>query len=111
MAGLWFNGVMGTFSAYAVMGVGGASRQEVPPRLDGGASRQVNNNTERYNLSNSRPDTHNTTQQYARKIDYGSVPNGPTDTTKTTGQSDMGAAVKISQYILQSACYGRRQNF
>lgn len=93
MAGLWFNGVMGTFSAYAVMGVGGASRQEVPPRLDGGASRQANH-TERYNLSNSRPDTHNTTQQYARKIDYGSVPNGPTDTTKTTGQSDMGAAVK-----------------
>ncbi len=94
MAGLWFNGVMGTFSAYAVMGVGGASRQEVPPRLDGGASRQVNNHTERDYLSNSRPDIHNTTQQYARKIDYGSVPNGPTDTTKTTGQSDMGAAVK-----------------
>lgn len=92
MAGLWFNGVMGTFSAYAVMGVGGASRQEIPPRLDGGASRQANH-TERYNLSNSRPDTHNTTQQYARKIDYGSVPNGPTDTTKTTGQSDIGAAV------------------
>lgn len=92
MAGLWFNGVMGTFSAYAVMGVGGASRQEVPPRLDGGASRQVNNNTERYNSSNSKPDTHTT--QYATRADYGSVPNGPTDTTKTTGQSDMGAAVK-----------------
>lgn len=91
MAGLWFNGVMGTFSAYAVMGVGGASRQEVPPRLDGGASRQANH-TQRYNLNDSTPDIHNT--QHATRVDYGSVPNGPTDTTKTTGQSDMGAAVK-----------------
>lgn len=92
MAGLWFNGVMGTFSAYAVMGVGGASRQEVPPRLDGGASRQANHTGE-HNSSSSKPNGH-TTHQHATRVNYGSVPNGPTDTTKTTGQSDIGAAVK-----------------
>ena len=42
MAGMWFNGVMGSFSAYSVIGNG--SRQEVPPHLDGGASQQTNYN-------------------------------------------------------------------
>lgn len=96
MAGLWFNGVMGGFNAYSVIdrwnnsnGAGGG----IPPHLDGGASRQANY-TQRDNSSRSRPNAHDTTQQYVRKVDYGSVPNGPTDTTKTTGQSDIGAAVK-----------------
>nr|WP_283122172.1 type IV secretion system protein [Neisseria subflava] len=44
MAGMWFNGVMGSFSAYSVIGNG--NRQEVPPHLDGGASRQTNYNTQ-----------------------------------------------------------------
>ena len=44
MAGMWFNGVMGSFSAYSVIGNG--SRQEVPPHLDGGASRQINYNAQ-----------------------------------------------------------------
>ena len=39
MAGMWFNGVMGSFSPYSVIGNG--NRQEVPPHLDGGASRQM----------------------------------------------------------------------
>ena len=42
MAGMWFNGVMGSFSAYSVIGNG--NRQEVPPHLDGGASQQTNYN-------------------------------------------------------------------
>lgn len=37
MVGMWFNGIMGSFSAYSVIGNG--NRQEVPPHLDGGASR------------------------------------------------------------------------
>ncbi len=42
MAGMWFNGVMGNFSPYAVIGGGNNNnRQEIPPHLDGGASRQV----------------------------------------------------------------------
>ena len=40
MAGMWFNGVMGSFSAYSVIGNG--NRQEVPPHLDGGASQRTN---------------------------------------------------------------------
>ena len=48
MAGMWFNGVMGSFSAYSVIGNGNGNRQEVPPHLDGGASRQIN-----YNARNS----------------------------------------------------------
>ncbi|KZC78506.1 VirB6 protein [Neisseria flavescens] len=44
MAGMWFNGVMGSFSAYSVIGNG--NRQEVPPHLDGGASRQINYNAQ-----------------------------------------------------------------
>lgn len=42
MAGMWFNGVMGNFSPYAVIGGGNNNnRQEIPPHLDGGASRQM----------------------------------------------------------------------
>lgn len=46
MAGMWFNGVMGSFSAYSVIGNGNGNRQEVPPHLDGGASRQINYNAQ-----------------------------------------------------------------
>ncbi len=41
MAGMWFNGVMGSFSAYSVIGNGNGNRQEVPPHLDGGASQRA----------------------------------------------------------------------
>ena len=47
MAGMWFNGVMGSFSAYSVIGNGNGNRQEVPPHLDGGASQQA-----RYDVQN-----------------------------------------------------------
>lgn len=96
MAGLWFNGVMGTFSAYAVMGVGGASRQEVPPHLDGGVNRRANydaqNSSSNPAKSSDIPQNH--LQYKTNRMNYDSASNGPTDTTKTTGQSDMGAAVK-----------------
>lgn len=52
MAGMWFNGVMGSFSAYSVIGNGNGNRQEVPPHLDGGASRQTN-----YNVRNPASNT------------------------------------------------------
>lgn len=49
MAGMWFNGVMGSFSAYSVIGNG--NRQEAPPHLDGGASQQA-----RYDVQNKTSD-------------------------------------------------------
>ncbi|WP_297954540.1 hypothetical protein [uncultured Neisseria sp.] len=54
MAGMWFNGVMGSFSPYAV--IGGGNRQEVPPHLDSGASRQqvVTNVDERMTHSHTQ---------------------------------------------------------
>lgn len=96
MAGLWFNGVMGTFSAYAVMGVGGASRQEVPPHLDGGVNRRANYDAQNFssNPAKSSDIPQNHIQHTTNRVNHNSVPTGPTDTTKTTGQSDMGAAVK-----------------
>ena len=89
MAGMWFNGVMGSFSAYSVIGNG--NRQEVPPHLDGGASRQTN-----YNVQNRAGDSNNAqpnNNQYTTRIDYSSTTPQPTDTTKTVGQSDVGLAI------------------
>ena len=56
MAGMWFNGVMGSFSAYSVIGNG--NRQEAPPHLDGGASRQTNYEAQNYSSvsTDSKPD-------------------------------------------------------
>lgn len=67
MAGLWFNGVMGSFSAYSVIGNG--NRQEVPPHLDGGTSRQTN-----YNVRNRDGNS-------ANNGNYDSIPRN----TWTTG--------------------------
>ena len=67
MAGMWFNGVMGSFSAYSVIGNG--NRQEVPPHLDGGTSRQTN-----YNVRNRDGNS-------ANNGNYDSIPRN----TWTTG--------------------------
>jgi len=58
MAGMWFNGVMGSFSAYSVIGNGNGNRQEVPPHLDGGASQRTNYDIQNYSSvsTNSKPD-------------------------------------------------------
>ena len=94
MAGMWFNGVMASFSPYAVMGVGGASRQEVPPHLDGGASRLVNHNVQNRtgDSNNQQPSNNfNTT-----RTDYSSTSSTqPTDSTKPAGQADKGVAVNL----------------
>ena len=96
MAGMWFNGVMASFSPYAVMGVGGASRQEVPPHLDGGASRLVNHNVQNHTvgLNNQQPSNNH----HATWTGGGSsTPNQPTDNTKPAGQADKGVAVNLPQ--------------
>ena len=89
MAGMWFNGVMGSFSPYAV--IGGGNRQEVPPHLDSGASRQqvVTNVDERMTHSHTQhqqPISNYTTGGYGnanQSVDY--------NTVKPIGQSKIGA--------------------
>ena len=96
MAGMWFNGVMASFSPYAVMGVGGASRQEVPPHLDGGASRLVNHNMQNVSGNSVNPQS---SSSFSNTWTGGgsSTPNQPTDNTKPAGQADKGVAVKLPQ--------------
>lgn len=62
MAGMWFNGVMGSFSAYSVIGNGNGNRQEVPPHLDGGASQRTNYNVQN-NTTSADTSRHNIPQQ------------------------------------------------
>ena len=89
MAGMWFNGVMGSFSAYSVIGNG--SRQEVPPHLDGGASQIVNYNGQNHSVNNVETPKINP-NHHTTRVDYASVQNQPTDSTKTNKQSDKGVA-------------------
>ena len=64
MAGMWFNGVMGSFSAYSVIGNGNGNRQEVPPHLDGGASRQTNYNVRNPANNTADNDNYNSGQRH-----------------------------------------------
>lgn len=59
MAGMWFNGVMGSFSAYSVINNGNGNRQEVPPHLDGGASRQANYNAQNFSSESNKQQSNN----------------------------------------------------
>ena len=89
MAGAWFNGMMAGFSAYSVIGNG--NRQEVPPHLDGGTSRQQISNIDK------RMDYYQ--DQYQQPISsyttggYGNTNQGPdSNTVKPIGQSKIGAS-------------------
>ena len=91
MAGMWFNGVMGSFSAYSVIGNGNGNRQEVPPHLDGGASRQQ--------ISNIDKPMNYYQDQYQQPISsyttggYGNANQGfGSNTVKPIGQSKFGAS-------------------
>ncbi len=87
MAGAWFNGMMGSFSAYSVIGNG--NRQEVPPHLDGGASRRTDysiQNTAESSAKNLSSDNHNI-QWTTGGSQTGSA---STDAMKTTTQPGKG---------------------
>ena len=79
MAGMWFNGVMGSFSAYSVIGNGNGNRQEVPPHLDGGASQRANYNNSAQNSSGGGSDS--------AKPDNSQLPIWTTGGTKTGSTS------------------------
>ena len=95
MAGMWFNGVMASFSPYAVMGVGGASRQEVPPHLDGGASRQANYNVQNLSGSSNTSKSNHVQQPIWTTGGSSQLGGQPSDNTKTAEQSDKGVAVTL----------------
>ena len=84
MAGMWFNGVMGSFSPYSVIGNG--NRQEVPPHLDGGASRQTNYNVQN-TVGNAGNDAkYNTGQRNTWTTGGSQTGSTITDTMKQPGQ-------------------------
>ena len=89
MAGMWFNGVMGSFSPYAV--IGGGNRQEVPPHLDGGASRQTNYNVQN-TVGNAGNDAkYNTGQRNTWTTGGSQTGSTITDTMKQPGQPSKGS--------------------
>ena len=92
MAGMWFNGVMGSFSAYSVIGNGNGNRQEVPPHLDGGASRQINYNAQ--NRASNAVDNDNYDSSQRNLWTTGGIQqtgSTTTDTMKQPGQPGKGS--------------------
>ncbi|HHK6002247.1 TPA: hypothetical protein ACQWFG_000118 [Neisseria subflava] len=91
MAGMWFNGVMGSFSAYSVIGNGNGNRQEVPPHLDGGASRQANYNVQNAAGNSSDNATVGLDQRYKWTTGDSQTGSTTTDTMKQPGQPGKGS--------------------
>ena len=61
MAGMWFNGVMGSFTPYSAFnGWNSNSNQTLPPNIDGGRSMMTSNT---HNLDNPKNNTESITQQ------------------------------------------------
>ena len=90
MAGMWFNGVMGSFSAYSVIGNGNGNRQEVPPHLDGGASQRTNYNVQN-NTTSADTSRHNIPQQPIWTTGGSQTGSTTTDAMKQAGQSGKGS--------------------
>ena len=90
MAGMWFNGIMASYSGYNAMQGWGNGQPATPPGMN---SQQQQAN---YNVQNRAGDSNNAqpnNNQYTTRIDYSSTTPQPTDTTKTVGQSDVGLAI------------------
>ena len=89
MAGMWFNGVMGSFSPYSVIGNG--NRQEIPPHLDGGVSRQTNYHTHNKTDNLVNDAKANTNQQNLWTTGGSQTGSTTTDTMKQPGQPGKGS--------------------
>ena len=92
MAGMWFNGVMATYSGYNAMQGWGTGQPATPPGMN---SQQQQTN---YNVQNRAGDSNNTysnghNSNLVRTDNSLTSSNQPTDTTKTVGQSDVGLAI------------------
>ncbi|MBF1350054.1 MAG: type IV secretion system protein [Neisseria lactamica] len=90
MAGMWFNGVMGSFSAYSVIGNGNGNRQEVPPHLDGGASRQTNYNAQNFSSESNKQQSNNNYTTNPWTTGGSQTGSTTTDAMKQPGQPGKG---------------------
>lgn len=94
MAGMWFNGVMASYSGYNAMQGWGAGQPATPPGMNS-LQKQTN-----YNVQNSTTEHDNKVPNnplHTARVDYGSSPIQTSDTAKPIGQSDIGVA-KTSSY-------------
>ena len=92
MAGMWFNGIMASYSGYNAMQGWGNGQPATPPGMN---SQQQQAN---YNVQNRAGDSNNTysnghNSNLVRTDNSLTSSNQPTDTTKTVGQSDVGLAI------------------
>ena len=97
MAGMWFSGVMGTFSGYNALQGWGGGLPSTPPGMNN-QQQMVNHNVQNFsnnanNNSQSSIKNHHSTWTGGGS----STPNQPTDNTKPAGQADKGVAVKLPQ--------------
>ena len=93
MAGMWFNGIMASYSGYNAMQGWGNGQPATPPEMNSQqqqASYNVQNRTEH---DGKAPNN----SSYVTRVDYGSPPIQTSDTTKPVGQSDVGVA-KTNSY-------------
>ena len=93
MAGMWFNGIMASYSGYNAMQGWGNGQPATPPGMNSQqaqASYNVQNRTEH---DGKAPNN----SSYVTRVDYGSPPIQTSDTTKPVGQSDVGVA-KTNSY-------------
>ena len=94
MAGMWFNGIMASYSGYNAMQGWGTGQPATPPGMN---SQQQQAN---YNVQNRTTEHDNKVPNnplHTARVDYGSPPIQTSDTTKPIGQSDVGVA-KTNSY-------------
>ena len=89
MAGMWFNGVMASYSGYNAMQGWGNGQPATPLGMN---SQQQQTNYNSHNYSGNTDTQRAKTDQHMTRTDYDSASNQPTDTTKTAKQSDKGIA-------------------
>ena len=95
MAGMWFSGVMGTFSGYNALQGWGGGLPSTPPGMNN-QQQQVNHNVQNVSGNSVNPQS---SSSFSNTWTGGgsSTPNQPTDNTKPAGQADKGVAVKLPQ--------------
>ena len=93
MAGMWFSGVMGTFSGYNALQGWGGGLPATPPGMNN-QQQQVNHNVQNVSGNSNSPKT-SSVLQTTWTGGGSSTPNQPTDNTKPAGQADKGVAVKL----------------
>ena len=90
MAGMWFNGVMASYSGYNAMQGWGNGQPATPPGMNSQQTQANYNLQNRVERSNNTQPNNNTN---STRVDYRSTTPQSSDATKTVGESDVGVAV------------------